>query len=146
MKVASWFFMSLFILSMVSCFDDEETVTPTSPTHEKCQAIFIDDYGLNIGDFYNLDSLHIEDDCLTVKVGYSGGCKTHDFELRTQGAIVETSPLTADIVLWHNAHNDNCEAYILEELHFDLKDLQLDDNEVINLYFITHDKAILYNY
>ncbi len=54
----------------------------------------------------------IQNDTLYVTVGYSGGCKTHAFDL-----MVDTSnPVQATLWLAHDADGDACEAYLVDPL------------------------------
>lgn len=66
----------------------------------------------------------IKDDCLHLKVSYSGGCKEHDFALVWSGAMSKSIPPQVSLELGHNSHEDLCEAIKTQDLYFDLKELK----------------------
>lgn len=72
-----------------------------------------------------IDEALIEGDLLKLKVSYSGGYETHDFALIFQGVFMESNPVQADLFLSHDAHDDPAEAWITEELQFDLTPLKM---------------------
>lgn len=71
-------------------------------------------------DVFTVDSLQIKDDCLELTLSYSGGCKSHIFQL----TILPTMGPLNTLSLCHEANNDLCEAWITEKINFDLKELQ----------------------
>lgn len=71
-------------------------------------------------DEYVFDSIEINYDMLTINVSYGGGCEEHKFSLIASSSFKESDPVQIDVVLSHNANNDTCEAWITEELAFDL--------------------------
>lgn len=89
--------------------------------------LIIDGDPLNLlRDDYEIDSAFIEDDILTLKVAYGGGCKTHYFFAYVPNFIYLSNPPQMDLYLHHFGNNDMCEAYIHRDLKFDL--LPLADN------------------
>jgi hypothetical protein len=61
---------------------------------------------------------------LVVEVGYSGGCETHDFELCwPDGSFLESYPVQVALQIWHDDHDDPCDAWLYDELRFDLAPL-----------------------
>ncbi|MCD6597579.1 MAG: hypothetical protein J7L04_07830 [Bacteroidales bacterium] len=71
-------------------------------------------------DPFAVDSVQIVDDCLKLSVSYSGGCKSHIFQL----TILPTMGPLNTLSLCHEANNDLCEAWITEKITFDLRELQ----------------------
>jgi len=71
-------------------------------------------------DDYKIDSAYIEDDILTLKVAYGGGCKTHYFFAYVNTFIYMSNPPQIDLYLHHFGNNDFCEAYVHQDLRFDL--------------------------
>jgi hypothetical protein len=63
---------------------------------------------------------------IVLTVYYGGGCKEHDFSLKTQGCR-ETMPVQCTVELLENAHGDRCRAWIKKTLEFPLKAAGLDD-------------------
>lgn len=100
---------------LAGCILDEE---PAPAPFSDCRA---DD-----GDAYEVQApVHIDGDTLLVTVAYGGGCETHDFEICwPDQAFMESDPIQVSLELWHDAHDDGCEAYITEERAFDLAPLR----------------------
>lgn len=91
-------------------------------------------------DAAQITSASVEDDLLTIKVGYSGGCQPHTFELHAFTAFLLSKPPQGVLHLSHDAHGDACEAYLQESLKFDLTPLEKERNDpgehplLLNLY------------
>jgi hypothetical protein len=75
-------------------------------------------------DPYVINSYEINDDILKVEVSFGGGCAAHDFTLIALPGFMESSPVAANVLLSHDANNDLCEAWLTEELRFDLASLK----------------------
>lgn len=75
-------------------------------------------------DSYVINSYEINDDILKVEVSYGGGCAAHDFALIALPGFMESSPVAANVLLSHDANNDLCEAWLTEEVRFDLASLK----------------------
>jgi hypothetical protein len=73
---------------------------------------------------FNGEALVSEDDILTLSVSYSGGCEEHDFDLYWDGSFAETALPFANLLMFHENNNDMCEAYITEEIQFDISKLK----------------------
>ncbi|MCP4703638.1 MAG: hypothetical protein GY865_03430 [candidate division Zixibacteria bacterium] len=71
-------------------------------------------------DSYTVDSAKIEDDLLSLTVGYSGGCNTHYFYAYVDGSIMKSNPPQINMYLHHFGNNDACDAYLHKNLTFDL--------------------------
>ncbi|NIP43704.1 MAG: hypothetical protein GWO41_13230 [candidate division Zixibacteria bacterium] len=85
-------------------------------------------------DAFELKDASINGDILTLTVSYSGGCKDHDFTLyMAPPAFMESYPVQANIYLEHQAYNDMCEAYITEDLQFNLR-------PIAEKYFLEYDQ------
>lgn len=76
------------------------------------------------GDPYTIYSVKRSATSLELKVGYSGGCEDHDFELVWKGTYdtFKEREITS-LALVHNANGDMCEAYITETLRFNFKEV-----------------------
>ncbi len=86
----------------------------------------------SVGDPFDLLALHFNDDIVKITVGYSGGCRKHAFELIWGEQIISGNPPSVNMILIHNANGDNCEAYITEELVFNVSEF-MDAHAVKNL-------------
>lgn len=73
-----------------------------------------------ITDPYELVAASIEGDTLKATVSYGGGCRDHVFELQFDDAFIMMDPLRLTVTLLHEADEDPCEAWLTEDLEFDL--------------------------
>ncbi|MFX1535532.1 MAG: hypothetical protein ACFFDI_15000 [Promethearchaeota archaeon] len=96
----------------------------------QAQKIIVDD--LIDGSYYqnaprdplSISSIELNNDILNAKVSFSGGCKGHNFALIASRGFMESDPVQINVLLSHDAHNDLCEAWITEDLAFDLSPLK----------------------
>lgn len=75
-------------------------------------------------DGFDLISVTIEDDCLVLEVGYSGGCTDHEFTSCWDQSFAESNPVQAWLWVDHEAFDDLCQAYIQTTVSFDLTELR----------------------
>ena len=75
-------------------------------------------------DAYQPGDAGIVGDTLRVTVSYGGGCEDHGFTLVLADAFMMTDPPRLPATLAHQANNDPCEAWLTEELEFDLTPLK----------------------
>ena len=84
--------------------------------------------------FSNYDSLardpvyiheaFVDEDCLQIKISYSGGCKQHTIDLARMHPWIPGSSTVPVFEIRHNANGDMCEAYFTREFRFDLSPLK----------------------
>ncbi len=84
--------------------------------------------------FSNYDSLardpvflheaFVDEDCLQIKISYSGGCKQHTIDLARMHPWIPGSSTVPVFEIRHNANDDMCEAYFTREFRFDLSPLK----------------------
>lgn len=84
--------------------------------------------------FSNYDSLardpvyiheaFVDEDCLQIKISYSGGCKEHIIDLARMHPWIPGSSTVPVFEIRHNANGDMCEAYFTREFRFDLSPLK----------------------
>lgn len=84
--------------------------------------------------FSNYDSLardpvflheaFVDEDCLQIKISYSGGCKQHTIDLARMHPWIPGSSSVPVFEIRHNANGDMCEAYFTREFRFDLSPLK----------------------
>lgn len=72
---------------------------------------------------YIIKSIQLFENEIQIKISYTGGCKTHDFQLVVDRNSI--SKLTKDINLnlSHNDNDDRCKRIVSEKLVFDLSPL-----------------------
>jgi len=75
-------------------------------------------------DAVTIKAASIEGDLLTLEVAYVGGCKPHRFALYGSAGFMESLPVQARVFLSHDANGDACEAFIQEDIVFDLTPLK----------------------
>jgi len=76
------------------------------------------------GDAVDLTSAFIQGDSLLLDVAYSGGCEMHEFGVcyePTLGDSGTPGAVLGSLRLIHDSHDDPCEAYPSETLHFNLQ-------------------------
>ena len=83
-----------------------------------------DYYESSSNDSNTISNIELIDNILNIKTSYSGGCENHEFELIGINIFMESDPVQTNIRLSHNANNDTCEAYVTEELSFDITPLK----------------------
>ena len=86
--------------------------------------------------FSNYDSLardpvfihdaYVDDECLYLKLSYSGGCEEHTIDLARMHPWTASSSTVPTFEIRHNANGDMCEAYFTQELRFNLAPIILE--------------------
>ena len=71
-------------------------------------------------DTYELGQAAIVNDELRATVSFAGGCRMHEFRLVLSNTFVMTNPVRLRATLAHNGNDDLCEAWLTEDLVFDL--------------------------
>jgi len=140
------FFISLFLLMILSCFSgcdkngSEETTDNLLGTD---MVIFIPldsdkvilsngfDSSSAIMDSYTVNNAEFDSDTLNLEISYSGGCEEHQFLLIAWNYFLESYPVRANLLLSHNANGDACRALITSKLSFDMTPLK---EEYLKLY------------
>ncbi|GJQ63438.1 MAG: hypothetical protein SCALA702_24910 [Melioribacteraceae bacterium] len=117
----------LLILGLIFMFTGCKNSDPV--TSEGIESIVV---GQNIihthhptSDGYRINSVSQREGSLVLNVSYGGGCQYHNFRLMADEGILRTMPPGIRAFLFHNDNEDTCEAWITDDIVFDL-------NEVIN--------------
>ena len=97
------------------------------------------------GDVFSVVDMSVVGDSLHVAVQYSGGCKTHTFQMISNGNLLKSLPPQLPLFLEHNANGDNCRALLTEKLAFDLKPLRTQSGKKIKV-FVNDDKTKMVEY
>ena len=61
-------------------------------------------------DAFDLNSVNLNSNILTVNVSRGGGCTEHEYILYMNPVFMESNPVQANLYLYHNAYNDYCDA------------------------------------
>jgi hypothetical protein len=99
----------------------------------------------NVGSEYVIDSVKINNDILSLFVNYSGGCKTHIFELYSNAEYAKSLPLQTWVCLKHINNDDACRQLISEELKFNISQLQYKGQNTV-IINIGNKQKIAYSY
>jgi hypothetical protein len=85
---------------------------------------------------------------LKIEIEYTGGCKTHQFNLVGSQMISKSLPPIRAINLIHASDNEECKQLINDTLYFDLKDLayKQEAGSVIKLNLEGWKEQIIYTY
>lgn len=114
-------FVSVLIPVLAGCAPVSDE--PPEP-YSDCSAEEGDDYEIATPDG-EVAPVRIEGDTLYVWVGHGGGCEQHDYQICWPGlSIDESNPVQIGLDIWHDANGDMCDAYLTEELSFDLTPLK----------------------
>lgn len=77
------------------------------------------------GDSLSIDGMTVEADTLMVEVSYGGGCAAHDFVICwPDQSFMESEPVQVALEIWHDGHDDPCDAVISETVSFELASLR----------------------
>ena len=85
----------------------------------------------DIGASYIIDSTKMNEDILSIFVNYSGGCKTHSFELYSNKAYGKSLPPQVYICLKHTSNGDACRQLIYKELKFNISNLKYPEQNTV---------------
>ena len=79
-----------------------------------------------------IHDIYIDQDCLHIKLSYSGGCADHviDFARIHDGS----QQAKAVFEIRHQANNDMCEAYFTKDFRYDLSPLQMEGIHELAIY------------
>ena len=90
----------------------------------------------------------IEGNTLHLKVGYSGGCSKHGFQVIGSPMISKSLPPIRSVELVHLNNGDTCREYIEQQLIIDLSDLAYEKEfgSKIKLQFSGIEEMILYTF
>jgi hypothetical protein len=90
----------------------------------------------------------IEGNTLFLKIGYSGGCAKHDFNVIGNPMISKSLPPIRSVELIHLNNGDTCREYIEQELIIDLRELAYtkENGSKIKLQFSGIEESIMYTY
>ena len=113
-------------------------VIPTCDKGIACDILNVEELGCGVmlTDLYahNYDSLpndpvylhevSVIGDCLQLKLSFSGGCKNHVIELARIHELNQEENEIPVLEIRHNANNDMCEAWLTQEIQFDIMTLK----------------------
>lgn len=137
----------LIILSSLLFFTSCENSDPVSSTSIDSIAV-----GQNVitthhssSDGYVINSVRQQEGDLVFNVSYGGGCQRHNFRLMADDAILKTMPPGIRVFLYHNDNDDICEAWLTDDILFNLGELQekvdgIKDRIEFSIYVVSPEK------
>lgn len=78
--------------------------------------------GMN-SDPFEINSAEMYGSVLSLNVSYSGGCVEHDFSFYSSEVVLLSLPAQVGVGVTHDGHDDNCEAYLTENVKVDISPL-----------------------
>ena len=133
--------LSLFLI--ISCTQEE--------IESSCdQTVLIDSYAYinNESSFFNINSVEIIDDCLSINFS-SSGCSANSWQVNLidSEAIWESFPAQRSLI-FSLENKELCLAYITKDISFDISSLQLNNQTslLLNIENGENDFQILYEY
>ena len=134
-------------MSILSCSDDDDNDVSTTTNACGQQALIsAEQYENAASDPFEIDSITIEDDCLSI-VFFASGCSGNSWEvdLIDSGGILESLPEQRSLRL--SLQNDEeCLAIVSQEFSFDISNLQINDAGELILNIDDFSESILYEY
>jgi hypothetical protein len=92
----------------------------------------IDDFNnYRENDNYSIVNAFIDGNILNLDVTYSGGCKTHNFELIGSNMVAKSLPPQRNVLLVHHANGDDCRELMGERIKFNIQNLAFDGKDVM---------------
>ena len=95
---------------------------------------------------YNINSVTIAGDILSLNISYTGGCNEHSFELISNGLYAKSLPPQITVYLKHQSHDDTCEKIIEKTITYDISKLQYPGQHTLLIKIITFKEKTAYNY
>ncbi len=118
-------FISILILAIVlfltCCHSSRKATSTMDETLDICESMTYNSKAVdNIStDYYTLDTLFIENNCLNIWVSYGGGCGDADFKLFYSNIIDKSNQPTTTLLL-QLIDNDPCRAIVQQKLFYNL--------------------------
>lgn len=97
----------------------------SDPPREKKQLILVDRNEIKSlkKNPFIIKSIHLFEKEIEINVSYTGGCKTHEFQLVVDKNLKMRQGKDIDLNLRHNDNGDRCKRIVNERLIFDLSPL-----------------------
>ncbi|MBI5216286.1 MAG: hypothetical protein HY960_11085 [Ignavibacteriae bacterium] len=119
-------FIIIILLLNLNCEDSSDVQIIPIDTQTPLVKITNDLYSSDVMRHdVSIDTAWIVVDTIYMRVGYSGGCKEHTFQLYALNYFAESNPPQAEVVLSHNSQNDRCRQFITDTLRFNLSPLRV---------------------
>ncbi len=132
-------FVLLLSISLFACHQKEITKKDNNKpisnasTGDETKAVVIDaTFDISAtGAMYTIDSMKITGNILSIMVNYSGGCKTHEWELISNGMYEKSLPPKVAVCLQHKNNGDACRELVTKELKFNIAKLKSPNSKTV---------------
>ncbi|WP_298309831.1 hypothetical protein [uncultured Aquimarina sp.] len=133
----------LIAMTILNCSNDNDNVNPNNC--DLTTLISASEYTNAPSDQVSINSITIADNCLKINFGASG-CDGNTWELVLIDSenVFESNPPQRNLRL-SLKNEEACQAFITQELDFDISNLQVEGNQVL-LNITNSDQTILYEY
>jgi len=95
---------------------------------------------------YNIKNARIDAEILTVSVAYKGGCGQHNFDIVFNGMYAKSLPVKAALYLKHEAINETCQRDTIEEIKFDISQMQYPRDTIMFVNIFSYSPQLKYIY
>ncbi|HCY45715.1 MAG TPA: hypothetical protein DHU89_03460 [Flavobacteriales bacterium] len=121
----------------------DQTETINTKEKEAISVVEMDPTYKNIKtDSFTLLESSLEGDNLILLVQYGGGCREHEWKLKTNGAYAKSLPPQITLNLEHNANSDMCRALVTDTLEFNLEPLRYPGNLQLDVRILGYEKQV----
>ncbi|WP_299186846.1 hypothetical protein [uncultured Aquimarina sp.] len=133
----------LIAMAILSCSNDDDNVDPSNC--DLTTLISASEYTSASSDQVTINSITIANNCLKIDFGASG-CDGNTWELKLidSESVFESNPPQRNLRL-SLKNEEACQAFITQELDFDISNLQVEGNQVL-LNITNSDQTVLYEY
>ena len=80
---------------------------------------------------YNILSVSLTNNLLSLTINYQGGCAEHEFDLIGSSFIMKSLPPKRGLKLYHHPSEDDCRELVQKTLIFDISDFRYGNEEII---------------
>lgn len=135
---------TVFLVS--SCHSSKKTTKTIEEADDICESMTYNSNAVNniSTDYYTIDTVFINNNCLNIWVSYSGGCGDSDFKLYYSNRVKESMPPKTSLKL-QLFDNDPCRAIVQQKLFYNLSFFDdYADGEGILLQLSGTEKSVMY--
>ena len=146
MYKAILFFICCVALSCCVKSKNQVSASGASSGASNCDKIVLIDgrkYESSTSDKFALLDASMNENCLSVKINYAGGCEDVTLDLIDADIVMESEPVQRKIKLLLD-DQDDCEALVTKTFTFDLSSLKSNPKYTIMLRLDNWEKPILY--
>ena len=122
---------------------EDQTETLNTKEEEAILVVEIDPTYKNIKtDSFTLLESNVEGDNLILLVEYGGGCREHEWKLKTNGAYAKSLPPQITLNLEHNANGDMCRALLTDTIEFNIKPVRYPSTMELDVRILGYEKEV----